>query len=123
MNDLLSVIYRPRFEFSAVKDNKVNYVTVLIILVLLTIIQGVIFIPVQVQLMAHSDIFNHMPPEQAEKARSVAQTMKYFGLIIGGIVYIVPENLERRGRSIFRQRIDGSLRRFSIYACPGLART
>jgi hypothetical protein len=89
MNDLLSIIYRPRFEFKAVKDNQVNYVIVLLILVLLTIIQGVVFFPVQEQLMAHSDVFANMPPEQAEKAKSMGETMKYFGLLMAGMVYII----------------------------------
>jgi hypothetical protein len=110
MNDLLSIIYRPRFEFNAVKDDKVNYVIILVILVLLTIIQGVISIPVQVQLLAHNDIFNHMPPEQAEKARSMAQTMKYFGIIIAAVVYLIKILIQALmvwgGVALFRGKIN-----------------
>jgi hypothetical protein len=89
MNDLLSIIYRPRFEFKAVKDNQVNYIVVLLILVLLTIIQSIIFFPIQGQLLANNDVFANMPPEQAEKAKAIAGVMKYFGLIIAGVLYII----------------------------------
>ncbi len=110
MNDLLSIIYRPRFEFKAVKDNQVNYVIVLLILVLLTIIQGVVFFPVQEQLMAHNDVFANMPPEQAEKAKSMGETMKYFGLLMAGIVYIIKILVQALmvwgGVAIFKGKID-----------------
>lgn len=110
MNDLLSIIYRPRFEFKAIKDNQVNYIIVLLILLLLTIIQGVVFFPVQEQIMAHNDIFANMPPEQAEKAKAMGETMKYFGLLAAGFIYIIKILLQALmvwgGVAIFKGKID-----------------
>ncbi len=110
MNDLLSILYRPRFELKAVKENQVNYIFMLLILVLLTIIQGVLFMPVQAQLMAQNDVFANMPPEQAQKAKSIADVMKYFGLIIAGIVYLIKVLVQALmvwgGVALFKGKID-----------------
>jgi hypothetical protein len=110
MNDLLSIIYRPRFEFKAVKDNQVNYIVVLLILVLLTIIQAVVSFPVQEQLMAHKDIFAHMPDEQAQKAKSVMEIMKYVGLLFTGIFVVIKILVQALcvwgGVSIFKGKIN-----------------
>lgn len=110
MNDLLSIIYRPRFEFKAIKDNQVNYMIVLLILLLITIIQGVVFFPVQGQLMAHNDVFANMPPEQAEKAKAMGETMKYFGLLAAGFIYIIKILIQALmvwgGVVIFRGKIN-----------------
>jgi hypothetical protein len=110
MNDLLSVIYRPRIEFKAVKDNQVSYVIVMLILVLLTIIQAVVSFPVQEQLMANNDIFANIPPDQAAKAKAIAGVMKYFGLIIAGVVYIMKILVQALmvwgGITLFKGKID-----------------
>ena len=110
MNDLLSIIYRPRFELKATKDNQVNYVIVLLILVLLTIIQGFIALPIQAQIMAHNDVFANMTPEQAERARSIGEKMRYIGLFIAGIIYIVKILIQALlvwgGMSIFNGKIN-----------------
>ena len=110
MNDLLSIIYRPRFEFKAIKDNQVNYVIVLVILVLLTIIQGFIALPIQAQIMAHNDVFANMPPEQAERARNISEKMRYIGLFIAGVIYIIKILIQALlvwgGMSIFNGKIN-----------------
>jgi len=110
MNDLLSIIYRPRFEFNAVKNNQVNYIIILLILLLLTIIQGVVFFPVQEQMMVHNDVFANMPTEQAEKAKAMGQSMKYFGLLAAGVIYIIKILVQALmvwgGVAIFKGKID-----------------
>lgn len=89
MNDLISIIFRPKKEFQAVRENTVQWLFLFIALLLLTLISQILSFPIAEQLINHSDMFSKLPPEQLEKIKNVTQKMRYVQLISGGFMFII----------------------------------
>ena len=95
-----------------IKANTINWVRVLLILVLLTIINSLLSLQIGEVVLKNSEIFTKMPSEQAEMIKATQQKLKYFGVVTSSIVFITKmffySLILWGGVSIFRKGINFS---------------
>lgn len=110
MNELLSVIYRPRQIFGEVGENKVNPTMMIIILSVLVVIQAILTWPIQDQLISASGAMENVPEDQAAMAEKIMGIMRYVGLGLAVVFYIIILLIQALllwgGVSAFQGKID-----------------
>ena len=110
MKEFIQIIANPVGLYK--EANTINWVRVLLILVLLTIINSLLSLQIGEVVLKNSEIFTKMPSEQAEMIKATQQKLKYFGVVTSSIVFITKmffySLILWGGVSIFRKGINFS---------------